>query len=102
MCRFTKLLNLATRAELAASGLANDRRVAFVPISELINDIAARPADYGFDVVDGNACTTSDYACEPGARVAPDADRAYVFAACLRPISTAVGGRHRLAVPWRW
>jgi phospholipase/lecithinase/hemolysin len=52
---FTKLLNLATRAELAASGLSNDRRVAFVPISELFNDIAARPADYGFQVVDGNA-----------------------------------------------
>jgi phospholipase/lecithinase/hemolysin len=77
---FTKLLNLATRAELAASGLANDRRVAFVPISELFNDIAARPADYGFEVVDGNACTTSDYACEPDAWVTPNADRTYVFA----------------------
>jgi outer membrane lipase/esterase len=77
---FTKLLNLATRAELAASGLAKDRRVAFVPISELFNDIAARPADYGFEVVDGNACTTSDYACEPDAWVTPNADRTYVFA----------------------
>ena len=77
---FTKLLNLATRAELADSGLANDRRLAFVPISELFNDIAARPADYGFEVVDGNACTTSDYACEPDAWVTPNADRTYVFA----------------------
>ena len=77
---FTKLLNLATRAELAASGLANDRRVAFVAISELFDDIAARPADYGFEVVDGNACTTPDYACEPGDWVTPNADRTYVFA----------------------
>ncbi len=77
---FTKLLNLATRAQLAASGLANDRRVAFVPISELFNDIAARPANYGFEVIDGNACTTSDYACEPDAWVTPNADRTYVFA----------------------
>jgi outer membrane lipase/esterase len=77
---FTKHLNLATRAELAASGLANDRRVAFVPISELFNDIAARPADHGFEVVDGNACSTSDFACGPDAWVTPDADRTYVFA----------------------
>jgi len=77
---FTKLLNLATRAELAASGLASDRRVAFVPISELFNDIAARPADYGFEVVDGNACSTPDYACEPDEWVTPNADHTYIFA----------------------
>jgi outer membrane lipase/esterase len=77
---FTKLLNLATRAELAASGLAHDRRVAFVPISKLFNDIAARPARYGFEIVDGNACATPDFACEPDAWVTPNADRTYVFA----------------------
>jgi phospholipase/lecithinase/hemolysin len=78
---FTKVENLATRSELAASGLANDPRVAFVPISELFDDFAAHPDKYGFKVVDGNACKTPDFECGPADWVTPDADRAYVFAA---------------------
>jgi hypothetical protein len=41
---------------------------------------AGEPGNYGFQVVDGHACTNAGFSCSPEAWVTPDADRTYAFA----------------------
>ncbi|MGY1685028.1 SGNH/GDSL hydrolase family protein [Geodermatophilus sp. SYSU D00867] len=72
---------LTTTFNLAlADALPEDRRVRLVDVAGLFADVEASPAEYGFEVVDGDACTNAGFSCGPDAWVTPDADRTYAFA----------------------
>jgi phospholipase/lecithinase/hemolysin len=54
--------------------------VHLVDVAGLFAAVEADPAAYGFEVVDGDACTNGDAYCGSEARVSPDAERTYAFA----------------------
>jgi outer membrane lipase/esterase len=63
-----------------AEALPDDARVHMVDVAGLFAAVEADPAAYGYEVVDGDACTNGDAYCGSDAWVTPDAARTYAFA----------------------
>lgn len=63
-----------------AEALPGDSRVHLVDVFGLFASVEADPGSYGFDVVDGDACTNGQAACGSDDWASPDADRTYAFA----------------------
>ncbi len=74
---------------LASSGL----RVIPLDTFNLLREIAASPAAYGFSNITGTACqpqiTANSLTCNPGSYVTPDAPNTYLFADGVHPTSRA-------------
>ena len=62
-----------------------------VDVTALLNDVTANPGRYGFANTTGTACVgvPSALVCGPENRVAPDANRTYVFADGVHPTGAA-------------
>ncbi|HKP06222.1 MAG TPA: SGNH/GDSL hydrolase family protein [Microbacterium sp.] len=63
-----------------AEALPDDPRVALYDVAGLVERIEADPGEFGFTIVDADACTDGSYSCGPDAWATPDADRTYPFA----------------------
>lgn len=75
----TRLTTTYNRALAAA--LPRDRRVDVVDVAGLFAAVQADPGAYGYEVVDGDACTGARPSCGAQDWQRPDADRTYAFAA---------------------
>jgi phospholipase/lecithinase/hemolysin len=71
----------ATYNRALSAALPRDPRVGLVDVGGLFDAVRADPAAYGFDVVDGDACSRGRPSCGPADWQRPDADRTYAFAA---------------------
>jgi len=81
------MLSAAYDAQLNA-GLAGRKGVVAVNTFQLLREVAADPARYGFVNATTPACTTdSSFTCTPATLVAPDAGSNYIFADDVHPTS---------------
>jgi outer membrane lipase/esterase len=98
--QLTVTYNNALFANLSASGL----RVIPLDTYNLLREIIASPAAYGFGNVTGTACqpqiTAQSVTCNPGTYVSPDAPETYAFADGVHPSGAAhrILGQYALSV----
>lgn len=70
-----------TYNQALVAALPRDPRVAVVDVAGLFAAVQADPEAYGYEVVDGDACTGGRPSCAAEDWERPDADRTYAFAA---------------------